>query len=105
MRSVTDPPGLANKLKTERNKMLESKGTRTQPAYCAVRNRGGTAAWAASLATLLFFLFSAPSTRADQHPVGCSGSGLGINMFTSSPDVHIGDTLTYDVTIFNGITN
>ena len=26
-------------------------------------------------------------------------------MFTSSPDVHIGDTLTYDVTVFNGITN
>jgi uncharacterized repeat protein (TIGR01451 family) len=42
---------------------------------------------------------------ADQSPPNCTGSGLGINLFTSSPDVHIGDTLTYDITVFNGITN
>ena len=44
----------------------------------------------------------APLARAHQSPVGCTGSGLGILLFTDSPDVHIGDTLNYSITVFNG---
>lgn len=57
----------------------------------------------ALLAGLLLLLFGAPAARAIQIPLGCTGSGLGINLFTSSPDVHIGDTLYYSVQVFNGI--
>ncbi len=58
--------------------------------------------WIALLAGLMFLLFSAPAVLAHQSPPGCTGSGLGILLFTDSPDVHIGDTLNYSVTIFNG---
>lgn len=60
-------------------------------------------AWLGFLAALVLLLVSAPAARAQQTPVGCTGSGLGINLFTSSPDVHVGDTLTYSVNVFNGI--
>ncbi len=40
---------------------------------------------------------------ADRVPANCSGSGLGINLFTSIPDVHVGDRLFYSVNVFNGI--
>ncbi len=43
------------------------------------------------------------AVKADRSPANCSGSGLGINLFTSIPDVHIGDTLFYSVNVFNGI--
>ena len=54
------------------------------------------------LAGVLMGLLAAPMVHADQNPPGCTGSGLGIFLFTDSPDVHIGDTLTYSVTVFNG---
>jgi len=57
------------------------------------------------LAGLLLLLSGAPAARATQIPVGCTGSGLRINLFTSSPDVHIGDTLYYSINVFNGIPN
>ena len=41
--------------------------------------------------------------RADEIPVGCTGSALGINLFTDTRDVHVGDTIRYSVTIFNGL--
>jgi len=53
------------------------------------------------LAGLFFLLFSAPLARADRNPPGCLGSGLGISLFTSLPDVHIGDTISYTVNVFN----
>jgi hypothetical protein len=60
--------------------------------------------WVALLACLSLLLFNTPSTvRADSAPSECMGSGLGINLFTSSPDVHIGDTLKYSVDVFNGL--
>ena len=77
---------------------------RKTPPFVAgllARLRGGWAwAWTALLAGLL--TGTAPA-RADQSPPGCTGSGLGINLFTSSPDVHIGDTIKYSITVFNGI--
>jgi uncharacterized repeat protein (TIGR01451 family) len=59
-------------------------------------------AWVVLLAGLLLLLFSAPASRAEQSPPGCTGSGLSIFLFTDSPDVHIGDTLQYSVTVLNG---
>ena len=50
-------------------------------------------------------LLAGPVVQADQNPPGCTGSGLGIFLFTDSPDVHIGDTLTYSVTVFNGFNS
>jgi uncharacterized repeat protein (TIGR01451 family) len=37
-------------------------------------------------------------------PPGCTGSGLGINLFTDIGDVHIGDTIHYSASIFNGLS-
>ncbi len=53
----------------------------------------------------MLWLLAIGPTRLDAQirPPGCTGSGLGINLFTSSADVHIGDTLTYSVTVFNGL--
>jgi hypothetical protein len=56
----------------------------------------------ACIAGLFFCLFPTPDARADQNPPGCTGSGLGIFLYTDSPDVHIGDTLNYSITVFNG---
>ena len=41
------------------------------------------------------------STVADQDPVGCSGSGLGIALFVDKPQAHIGDTLSYSALVYN----
>ena len=58
--------------------------------------------WVALLAGLFLLLSGLPSARADQDPAGCEGSGLGILLYTSASDVHVGNTLTYSVTVFNG---
>ncbi len=49
----------------------------------------------------VFLLLGAPKARADRSPPGCTGSGLGISLYTSLPDVHIGDTISYSVNVFN----
>jgi hypothetical protein len=49
---------------------------------------------AAFMAGVLLLLSGIVTAQAQQVPPGCTGSGLGINLFTSSPDVHIGDTIT-----------
>ncbi|MGZ5544082.1 MAG: DUF7507 domain-containing protein, partial [Limisphaerales bacterium] len=61
--------------------------------------------FAAIFAGLLLVLFGAISANAHSNPAGCTGSGLGILLFTDSPDVHIGDTLNYSATVFNGTGN
>jgi uncharacterized repeat protein (TIGR01451 family) len=53
----------------------------------------------AGIAALLFG--SSPAWA--QSPPGCTGSALGINLFTDAADVHIGDTLHYSATVFNGL--
>ncbi len=53
-------------------------------------------------AGLLLLLLCATTASADQDPPGCTGSGLGIILYTDAADVHIGDTLEYSVLIFNG---
>lgn len=58
--------------------------------------------WLAVLAALVLTVFATPAVRAHPSPPGCTGSGLGILLFTDSPDVHVGDTLNYSVTVFNG---
>jgi uncharacterized repeat protein (TIGR01451 family) len=68
----------------------------------ALKPSGWRILWLVMLAGLWFGLANAPAARADQNPPGCTGSGLGILLYTSASDVHIGDTLTYSVTVFNG---
>lgn len=57
--------------------------------------------FAYSLAILLFLYFALPSS-ADVSPAGCVGSGLGINLFTDSTSVHIGDNIKYSLQVYNG---
>ena len=73
----------------------------SQVTLSARLSPSGSRAWMAVVAGLVCLLFSAPSARADRSPPGCLGSGLGISLFTSLPDVHIGDTLYYSVNVFN----
>jgi uncharacterized repeat protein (TIGR01451 family) len=82
-----------------------------QPSGDSSRNGATLSAWrklpgrftfAGLFAGLLFLLFSAPAARAQGIPPGCTGSGIGITLYTSAPDVHIGDTICYGVTVFNG---
>jgi hypothetical protein len=49
----------------------------------------------------LSMFWSAPAS-AHSSPAGCTGSGLGINLFSSLTRVNIGDVISYSVTIFNG---
>src|SRR5450830_1184041 len=53
---------------------------------------------------LLSIVWTTP-TFADQSPVGCDGSGLGIFLFVDHSQAHIGDTLSYSVTVFNGFAS
>jgi uncharacterized repeat protein (TIGR01451 family) len=55
------------------------------------------------LAGLVCLLLVTAAVRAERVPANCTGSGLGIALFTSIPDVHIGDTLRYSINIFNGV--
>ncbi len=54
------------------------------------------------LSALIILLFGTTQGRADSRPPGCTGSGLGITLFTDAPDIHIGDTLNYSILVFNG---
>ena len=56
----------------------------------------------ALLAGIAFLLCGAPAVMAHSSPPGCTGSGLGILLYTDAPDVHVGDTLRYSITVFNG---
>ena len=67
------------------------------------RARGGSLVCVVLVASLLFFLAGAPLARAQAIPPGCAGSAIGISLFTSAPDVHLGDTLYYSASVFNGI--
>jgi uncharacterized repeat protein (TIGR01451 family) len=69
------------------------------------RKPSGRLVFVALLAGLFLLLAGMLAAHAAQIPAGCTGSGLGINLFTSSPDVHVGDTLTYDINVFNGVAN
>ena len=77
--------------------------SRSEGKLFAARNPSGPFVWVPLLAGLLFLLFSAPSARAQGIPPGCTGSAIGISLFTSAADVHIGDTLFYSASVFNGL--
>jgi hypothetical protein len=40
---------------------------------------------------------------AHRSPDECSGSGLQISLFANMTEAHIGDVISYDITVFNGI--
>src|ERR1035437_9230327 len=72
-------------------------------ALSALRNPSAPFLWVALVAGLLFLLLSAPSVRA-WNPVGCTGSGLAIEIINvSSLPPHVGDTIVYQVTVGNAI--
>src|SRR5262245_54974955 len=55
--------------------------------------------WLASVALLL--CGTALPVRAHQSPPNCTGSGLGISLFTDVPDAQVGDTIRYSALVFN----
>ena len=75
----------------------------TGPPEGPARRFASRSRWIAFLSAFVLLLLGTPRVQADIRPPGCNGSGLGINLFTSSADVHIGDTLAYSVTVFNGL--
>jgi hypothetical protein len=48
------------------------------------------------------FLFATTATYANQSPPGCTGSGLGINLFSNVSVANIGDTILFSIRVFNG---
>ena len=50
------------------------------------------------LAVVTSLLFGSKAVRAHESPLGCTGSALGINLFTDVGDVHIGDRIQYSAT-------
>jgi uncharacterized repeat protein (TIGR01451 family) len=51
---------------------------------------------------LIGVLFGTLESKAER-PQGCSGSALGINLYTDIGNVHVGDTINYSATVFNGL--
>ena len=52
-------------------------------------------------AAFALLIFGALTASAHESPAGCTGSGLGIDLFANFGDVHIGDTIRYSARIFN----
>ncbi len=55
-----------------------------------------------SVFVLLLLMSWTNFASAHRNPITCNGSALNILLFTASTPVHVGDTITYDVSIFNG---
>ena len=53
------------------------------------------------LAACALLFLGVLTASAHESPVGCTGSGLGIDLFANFGDVHIGDTIRYSARIFN----
>ncbi|MCR4334170.1 MAG: hypothetical protein NUV47_00325 [Patescibacteria group bacterium] len=53
------------------------------------------------ITVVLLILWVSP-VSAHRSPDDCSGSGLGINLSTNSPQAYIGDIISYSLDIFNG---
>ncbi len=51
---------------------------------------------------LFAFLFTASPVLAHRSPAGCSGSGLGIELYATPQQVPIGGVVSYSVTVYNG---
>src|SRR4051812_4524646 len=71
------------------------------PAFLGSRLKGAISL--ISVFVALACLRFSPESRSHESPIGCTGSALGINLFTDVGDVHIGDTLRYSATVFNGL--
>ena len=81
---------------------LQPTGPKSTILSC-LRNPRWPAVWVTLLTGLPFLWSGAPSARAQGTPPGCVGSAIGISLFGSSADVHVGDTLFYSASVFNGI--
>ncbi|MGD0744991.1 MAG: hypothetical protein ABSA45_07535, partial [Verrucomicrobiota bacterium] len=87
----------------EPNGIVQPSGdqSRREKTLSVCRTPPGRFTLAGLLAGLVLLLVGAPAAHADRSPTNCLGSGLGISLFTSLPDVHIGDTIYYSVNVFN----
>lgn len=54
---------------------------------------------------IIISLFFTTTTLAHKSPDNCTGSGLQINLFVNNPQAHIGDSISYGISIFNGLGN
>ena len=62
--------------------------------------------FAFALSIFLSLLISVILTRpinADQSPVGCTGSGLQISLYSSLTEAHNGDIISFGVKVYNGL--
>jgi hypothetical protein len=65
--------------------------------------QGISTAIALIFSAVLLSVLSVRPALADISPTGCTGSGLGINLFASSMQAHIGDVISFSIDVFNGI--
>jgi len=59
--------------------------------------------WVVLLAALVCLLSGTSASHAQGSPPGCTGSALGISLFTDIANVHVGDTIWYSATVFNNL--
>jgi len=87
----------------EPNGIVQPPGDSSQSETSLRARRGSPArfTWAVLIVGLALLLAGAPAAFAQRSPPGCTGSGLGINLYTSLPDVHVGDTIYYSVEVRN----
>ena len=52
---------------------------------------------------LSFLVIWTTPAYAHKNPSDCTGSGLGISLYASPNQVHIGETISYSADVFNGI--
>ena len=89
------------------NGIIQSSGdsSRSEPRLSGLLAAPAFHRLSLGLAGLVCLLLAAPAARADRSPTNCAGSALEISLYTSIPDVHIGDTLYYSANVFNGVPN
>lgn len=56
-----------------------------------------------TLLTLVSFV-NTPVVNAHKSPAGCTGSGLGIALYSVGKKVSVGDSVPYSIDVFNGLT-
>src|SRR3954469_4028237 len=85
----------------DRNSTLPTSAERSPHEGESARNRPARFSVTMILAALALLVFGLAPADAHESPIGCTGSGLGIDLFAHIGDVHVGDTIRYSVRVFN----
>src|SRR3954471_18173247 len=85
----------------DRNSTLPTSAERSPLEGESARNRPARFSVTMILAALALLVFGLAPAGAHESPIGCTGSGLGIDLFANIGDVHVGDTIRYSVRVFN----